>query len=126
MRSLARRFQAHQFWDPDNSRFELRLLAQPLHRYEDPDRGLVEGGLFILANNTNPEVVLLLEAARHDSGAAAWQYALARLGHAEMHVSLDDVEVWSVPRVDALPADSPYWLFYQSAQAPDPAGSPGE
>ena len=35
IKEIARRFTAHEFWDPDNSRFELRLLVQPVHRYRD-------------------------------------------------------------------------------------------
>lgn len=37
MKALARRFKSHEFWDPKNSRYELRLLVSPLHRYEDDD-----------------------------------------------------------------------------------------
>src|SRR5262249_13560242 len=37
MKDLARRFTAHEFWDPDNSRFELRLLVQPVTRYSSPE-----------------------------------------------------------------------------------------
>jgi hypothetical protein len=115
-RELARRFQAHQYWDPDNSRFELRLLPQPLHRYADAEAGIVDGALFVLANGTNPEVVLLLEATAGAGESAEWRFAAARLGHAEMHLLLDDGEAWTAPRVAELPPDSPYWLEY------DPAG----
>lgn len=112
MRAIARRFDAHEFWDPNNSRFELRLLATPLHRYTDPDRRIIDGAVFAYANGTNPEVVLLLEAHAVD-GEQRWQYGFARLGHAEMHVELDDAEVWTVPRVDPTRRDEPYWLFYE-------------
>lgn len=43
LKEQARRFTAHEFWDPDNSRFELRLLVQPVHRYTDEKNGLVDG-----------------------------------------------------------------------------------
>lgn len=112
MRAIARRFSAHEFWDPNNSRFELRLLATPLHRYTDPDRGIIDGAVLAYANGTNPEVVLLLEA-HAVAGERRWQYGFARLGHAEMHVELDDAEVWTVPRVDPSRRDEPYWLFYE-------------
>lgn len=114
LKALARRFAAHEFWDPNNSRFELRQLSQALHRYEDHQRGLVDGGVFAFSNGTNPEVILLIEA-KSDAGAEPrWHYALARLGHAEMHVSLDDAEVWTVPRVDRLAPTEPYWLHYEA------------
>lgn len=120
MREQARRFAAHEFWDPDNSRFELRLLAQPVHRYGDAKSGLLDGAIFVLANGTNPEVVLLIEATAEATGSPArWQYALARLGSAEMHVSLDGAEAWKQDRTPGIvgkPTD-PYWIFITAPQA---------
>lgn len=113
MKEISRRFEAHEFWDPNNSRFELRLLAQPLHRYADEDRGVVDGSVFAFTNGTNPEVLLLVEAKK-DGEALAWNYSLARLGHAEMHVTLDGHEIWTVARVDAAPPTEPYFLHYET------------
>jgi hypothetical protein len=114
MKALARRFEAHEFWNPNNSRFELRLLAQPLYRYSDENAGLVDGALFAHANGTNPEVLMFIEAHRGDDGAAEWQYGLARLGHAEMHVAFDKEEVWTAPRHEQLAANEPYWMLYET------------
>ena len=113
-RELARRFTAHEFWDPDNSRSELRLLAQPVHRYSDDKQELQDGAAFVIAHGTNPEVVLLIEALGKDLKTARWHYSLARLGSAEMHVELDGKEVWKcgrAPGVVGSPSD-PYWLFF--------------
>ena len=60
IKDLAQRFSAHEFWDPNNSRFELRLLIQPVHKYSEPDSGLLDGALFLVCHETNPEVALLL------------------------------------------------------------------
>jgi hypothetical protein len=111
MKEIARRFTAHEFWDPDNSRFELRLLVQPVLRYRDENRGILDGAAFVLAHGTNPEVILLIEA--HGAQPPQWRYSLARLGSAEMHVELDGREVWMrgrTPGVVGVPTD-PYWLF---------------
>lgn len=121
MKEISRRFQAHEFWDPNNSRFELRLLVQPVHRYQDDDAKIVDAGVFALAHGTNPEVLLLIEAIK-ENGTAAWHYDCLRLGSAEIHVLWDDEEVWTVPRtpgVVGLPID-PYWL----AIMPDPTRKP--
>jgi hypothetical protein len=114
LKALARRFKAHEFWDPNNSRFELRQLSQALHRFADEEHGLIDGGVFAFSNGTNPEVILLLEAKSEGGAEPRWQYALARLGHAEMHVAFDDVEVWTVPRVDRMASTEPYWLHYEN------------
>lgn len=111
LRSIARRFRSHEFWDPGNSRYELRLLSRPLYRYTDPSRNVQDGALFVFANGTNPEVILLLEARTdHDNKPLKWYMGFARLGHAEMHVLLDDQSVWTVSRVQPRSPNENYWL----------------
>lgn len=118
MKEISRRFEAHEFWDPNNSRFELRLLVQPVHRYQDESIMLTDGAVFVLAHGTNPEVLIQIEA-HADQQPSRWRYGFARLGSAEMHVSFDGIEVWTVPRTPGIvgqPVD-PYWLFW-TAQTP--------
>ena len=114
MKMAARRFTGHEFWAPDNSRFELRLLVQPVHRYSDPEAGIQDGAVFVLAHGTNPETLLLIEALGKTVEESTWHYSLARLGSAELHIELDGVEVWQrerTPGVVGKPTD-PYWLFW--------------
>ena len=61
MRSFARRFSAERI-DPDESKWSLRLMPQPLFRYEAPVPGVIDGAVFALAQGTNPDVILLIEA----------------------------------------------------------------
>ena len=117
MKDLARRFSAHEFWNPENSRFELRLLVQPVLRYRDESRKIHDGAVFVLAHGTNPEVIMLIEALGERLEDSRWHYSLARLGSAELHVSLDGAEVWEQPRTPGVvgqPKD-PYWLFFSPA-----------
>lgn len=113
LKELARRFTAHEFWDPDNSRFELRLLVQPVHRYSDAETGLQDGALFVLAHGTNPEVLLFIEALGKTVDHSHWHYCFARLGSAELHVELDGEQVWKTERAENVVGKStdPYWLF---------------
>jgi hypothetical protein len=118
IKELSRRFTAHEFWNPDNSRFELRLLVQPVHRYSDAKAGLHDGAAFVIAHGTNPEVILLIEALGTKLETARWHYGLARLGSAELHVELDGKEVWKrerTPGVVGKPTD-PYWLFLSAVE----------
>ncbi len=119
MKEFSRRFTAHEFWDPDNSRFELRLLVQPVARYADSDAQVVDAAVFVLAHGTNPEVLLFIEASSQAQGDI-WKYGLIRLGSAEMHVALDETEVWTVPRTPGVvgqPTD-PYWLCILPNRSP--------
>lgn len=121
LKELARRFAAHEFWDPDNSRFELRLLVQPVYRYRDATEGIHDGAAFALANGTNPEVLLLIEALGQKLSTSRWHYSLARLGSAELHVELDGKEVWRQNRTPGVigSPDDPYWLFFSPVLAAD-------
>ena len=112
MKEISRRFEAHEFWDPDNSRFELRLLIQPVHRYADESHSVIDGAVFVLAHDTNPEILVQLEA-HGDSSDARWKVSFSRLGSAELHVLLDGKEFWTAPRTPNVvgePTD-PYWLM---------------
>jgi hypothetical protein len=99
IKSIAGRFSAHQFWDPDNSRFELRAIERPLLTYADPENGILDGALFTFANGTNPEILLMVEARAGSNGKPdRYQFAVGRLAHAELHLAFDEKEIYSAPR----------------------------
>jgi hypothetical protein len=113
LKLLAQKFTGHEFWDPNNSRYELRRLERPLVSYRDETNGLLEGGLFTLANGTNPEILLFVESRVDptDASKARWQYAVGRVSHSELHLEYDGREVFNSPRGDRLSGwDKPYWL----------------
>lgn len=115
LKLLAQKFTAHEFWDPDNSRYELRLLKRPLCTYRDEANGLLDGGLFTLANGTNPEILLFVEARvdPENRSKRIWQYTVGRLAHAELHLQYDGKEVFEAPRGDRVSASNqPYWLSF--------------
>jgi len=113
LKALAQKFAAYEFWDPNNSRYELRRLERPLHTYRDPANGLLDGSLYILANGTNPEVALFVEARVQLEGKSTpvWQFAIGRMSHAEFHVEYDGKEIFSGPPGRPLSGPSkPYWV----------------
>jgi len=111
IKEIANRFSAHQFWLPGHTRYELRLLTQPVHRYQAPEVGILSGAVFVFCHSTNPETAMMIELAKEGAAVPKWRFALARIGHAEFHVLLDDKEVWTVPRADREPASDAYWGF---------------
>jgi hypothetical protein len=78
---------------------DLRLLPQPLLRYESKHHGVIDGALFALVEATDPEALLVLEA-RESGGEAEWQYAFARMNSLWLGAKLDDTNVW---QADQLP-----------------------
>jgi len=93
MRDIARRFTA-DLVHPNKGRNALRLLTQPVYRYEKLPEGLLDGALFAFVQGTDPEVFLLIEAEKTGNGAR-WRYAASRMNMYELHLALDAKEVWS-------------------------------
>jgi hypothetical protein len=95
MRDIARRFTSQV--DRENARSEMRLLPQPIYRYEVADEGspVVDGAVFafVWTAGTDPEVLLVIEARRTDQGVR-WFYAPARFTNREAWLKYQDREVW--------------------------------
>lgn len=75
MRAIVQDFEASDDFE-GKSRWELRLLTKPLHRYGAANSDLLDGALFVFAHGTDPEVFLLLEA-RKSGETYQWHFGLA-------------------------------------------------
>jgi hypothetical protein len=100
MRKIAERFEViddfrPNYTDPKTERHTLRLLTNPLYRYE-PSPEIIDGAVFGLVITTDPESLLLLEAHKTDKGAE-WRYALTRMTVYALTGNLDGKQVWSAP-----------------------------
>jgi hypothetical protein len=99
MKAMARRFAVtvHPYHTPNP--IQLRLLPTPIHRYEDPGAGIVDGAVFAFSIGTNPTVLLALEAVHeHEAQAgSSWRFGLARQGVSKIVARLDSKEVWTQP-----------------------------
>ncbi len=94
---LAKRFSGTEFWDVISQHYPLRMLPHPIDRYHDAASGQIDGAIFIFANGTNPEVLLLIEAIRRGNGPPKWTYAAATLTTAAATLKLDRKDVWTSP-----------------------------
>ncbi len=83
----------------DGSLSELRLLTQPIYRYEAPPAGVIDASLFAFVQGTDPDLFLLLEA-RESGGKSTWQFAATRMNSVALALRYNDKEIWSV---DVLP-----------------------
>jgi hypothetical protein len=114
IKSLAKRFDIYQIFEPAMQREELRLLVQPLHRYSDRQQKVRDGVLFAFALGTNPEALLFLEARDETDGRMAWHYGYARRGSAaSLHGLLDGREVWNVPALERVTSQDPHVHFFR-------------
>ena len=100
----------------------LRLLPTPMLRFDrsqtesEPD-DILDGGLFALAHGTDPEVWVLV-AARSYEGEFRWEWAVARFSDKPVTTSLDERQVFSVPR--ANPTRDNVHTFYQLGRLDGP------
>lgn len=127
MKAMAADFSGHSI-DPEDGRWELRLLSKPLYRYalasKNPTRGafadeVLDGALFTLAQGTDPEVLLVIEATRAGDDFQ-WQYCCGRFSDYRLTVQYRDKEVWSVGPSGPANADEPYmWHVAERRPKPD-------
>ena len=91
-RRLADRFSA-DLVNRKNARFHLRLLTTPLHRHDTIDSPDSRGGaLFAFCQQTDPELLLLIEARKSGAGYR-WEYAIAGFSDMDLYLRLDGREV---------------------------------
>lgn len=105
MRSIAREFVVFDDFASTNQtvRHELRLLSNPLYRYEAKDQGVVDGAVFVFALGTDPELILVLEAREKDDGNRDWFYRFEAMTAWAVEVKRQERTIWSVgtaPRED--------------------------
>lgn len=109
MRALAKRFTSDEMY---NGLHQLRLLPTAVYLYDSVDDGILEGGLFAFVHGgTNPELILVLEAIEQDK-KKHWQYGCVRMGHAQIRVSFDEKNVWSVDSYGDWNPTSPYYRLF--------------
>lgn len=95
MRALSRELHA---WMEADGKWELRLLPQPLMRYQPAEGAVIDGALFtwVWTKGTDPELVVAIECHRTDKGLE-WRYGLAQFSNRELWVTHNDKEIWRVP-----------------------------
>ncbi len=103
MKSLAAGFSSTMLgWRSDKSdREALRLLPQPLYRYEaSPTGQRYDGAVFAFVQGTDPESLLLIEAVRHND-ALVWEFAFVRQTSGELEGRHRETVVWHADRFPA-------------------------
>jgi hypothetical protein len=116
MREIAERFTVVDIFgriDEEVEQYNLRLMTKPVYRYEEADEK-IDGAMFVFAQGTNPEAVLLVEALQGGE-KPGWRFGFAPTTTYELtaHLGSEDGRVvWSKPR----------YQFFDSATGPYLAG----
>lgn len=98
LKRMSERFQSTMLgWKADsNDQERLRLLTNPLYRYEPESGPVIDGAVFAFVQGTDPESLLLIELLEGD-GHQRWEYAFARRTAGKLEGRLDDQVVWTAP-----------------------------
>jgi hypothetical protein len=111
MKEIARRF-AVRASEGTHRDEQLRLMPQPVHRYEDTEHGLADGAIFGFGSGTNPNCLLLIELRTDSASAPSWQYGFVGMSAESLRAKLDDRETWFFPAAGKIGAiDSWIWFF---------------
>jgi hypothetical protein len=98
MRALAQEFTSRQTNRAGVDR-DLRLLSQPLYRYENTKGDLIDGGLFVFVQGTDPEIFLLIEARRTRDGRPAWHFGATRMHSINLRLYHREKMIWNAPEI---------------------------
>ncbi len=91
---------------------ELRLMGRPLHRYADPEAGLIDGALSAFAEGTNPETMLLIECRSDKDQQQTWFYGFTRMSGGRLVARLDDTVVWECQDTRGFDPEGAYSSYY--------------
>lgn len=101
---LARQFKGQMTgWKSDDSDREyLRLLGKPIYRYESEIPQLLDGAVFVFAQGTDPEILLLLEAWQENGAEKPmWKYALVRRTSGGLKAWHNESLIWQAEKFPA-------------------------
>jgi len=93
MQGIARDFAAHTV-DDKGKDWPLRLLPKPLYRFEGARADSLDGALFALAQGTDPEAFLVVDA-RGSGENLRWEYAIARFTDRRVVVQYKGREIYA-------------------------------
>ena len=97
--------------------FELRLLTQPLLRYETDDDYGADGALFGYVQSTAPVGSLLLESRKTEDGHR-WHYAFSSLVSGTVTARYRDQEVFSLERGNVHRDPKQTYVLFHSLPLP--------
>lgn len=103
MRRLAEKFKVHAVKGPpsyeEDSVWHLRLVPEPIYRYQPKKDEVIDGAVFSFAQETDAEAFLVLEARSTDDGTH-WYYAFARVSPWKLVAEYNKKQAWSVDRIE--------------------------
>jgi hypothetical protein len=106
MRLLARDFTG--FSTPHGRELRLRTPPQPIYRYPSGATDLIDGALFCMFADWDPDLILLIEARTGQDGPQ-WHYGIARFNATPVRLEHNGTTVWEAGKVPMSDPSSPFY-----------------
>jgi hypothetical protein len=118
MRAIAADFKVVDHFGPKSVKENLRVLPQPGYRYSEQG-SILDGALFFLVHDTNPECCLLLECESSAQGAT-YRFALAPMTIYRLDATYKDKDVWTWPFEKGDAGRSKRAAYFADVYDPEP------
>lgn len=124
MRQISREFTGDSI-DLEGARIELRMLTEPIYRYET-EEDIHDGAIFTMASTsgTDPEILVILEVRDTPKGPR-WHFAAARFSDLSQSLYLKGDLVWELKFPPAVQqwswksSESDYYRVFVDADIPE-------
>jgi hypothetical protein len=93
IKQAAQKFSASEEWRGQT--YQLRMMPQPILQYEDKEKGVIEGAVFVWAHGTNVEILMFLEIRQGEDGANHWTCGFGQLSGADLDVDYNGQDFWN-------------------------------
>ena len=112
MRSLSRGFIGYTHQPRTNGKpWKMRTATQPIYRYESNELGVLDGALFPIFADWDPEIVLVIEARKKSSGEDyEWLYSAIRYNTCPLRLEYKGKEVWRAEQCGFSEPSNTYFL----------------
>jgi hypothetical protein len=106
MRMLAREFTGYS--TPHGRELQLRTQPQPLYRYPSGESNLIDGALFCMFADWDPDLILLIEARPGNDGPR-WEFGIARFNATPVRLAHNGTTIWESGLVPMSDPTSPFY-----------------
>jgi hypothetical protein len=87
----------------DKAKRQLRLLPQPIYRFEPSDGTQRNGGLFLWLEDWDPELLMLIETAGTSDGPK-WHVGFAGFTNLPVTARYKEAQIWRFQPSDSEPS----------------------
>ena len=112
MRAMSRGFTGYTHQPRTSGKpWKMRTATEPIYRYESKELGVLDGALFPIFADWDPEIVLVIEARKSKaSDEYEWVYSAIRYNTCPLRLEYKGKEVWRAERCGFSEPNNTYFM----------------